>query len=145
MDTFYRFFLDIMLRFLTQDLGNSKASARSIAVTNLRLRNASCYEKRDFKWVLLFRNMHNPHIYIYLYKNTVLWLHQTLLTWVSKDISKSNESTDATHIWSSGQILMCLKWSSAPDFKSSNSSFFLVTGFWVLPLCYQKLFSHWFQ
>lgn len=132
MDTLYRFFLDIMSCFLTQDLGNSKASARSNAVTNSRLRNASCSKKRDFKGVVSFRNMHNP--YIYLYKNVVLWLHQTTLTWRSKDISKSNESTDTTHIWSSGQILMCLMWSSAPVFKSSNSSFLLMTGFWVLSL-----------
>lgn len=54
-------------------------------------------------------------------------LYETLLTWVSKAISKANESTDATHSWNSGWM-----WSSAPAFRSSNSSFLLMTELWVV-------------
>lgn len=159
MDTLYRIFLHIMSPLLTQDLGNSMPSARTIAVTNFRLRNASCPKKRDFKWVLPFRNMHNPYIFFVqkqgllrcsFKKNIIIFgtafkallvrrLHQTLLIWVSKAISKANASTNATRIWNSGQILMCWMWSSASVFRSSNSGFLLMTELWVLSLLLQTV------
>ena len=152
MDTLHRFFSHVMSHLLIQDLGNSKPSAMNVAVTNLRFRNARG-PKKERSQVLPFSNMHNPCIFCLgllccsFKKNIIIFgtpfkallvmrLHQTLLTWVSKTISKANASTDGTLIWNSGQTLIILQ---APTGKSATRNIpnisFLVCYRWFVWEC----------